>query len=305
MTIRELIYGGYLSPLVSRATHTRYSTDGVHKRGGEYIESELQAAVDTDPQNIEVAKEIVKLAGDRKAWLLFCTGVDHAYHMRDALRALGIDTETVTGKTSKTDRDSILERYKAGEIRAVTNANVLTTGFDYPGVDLIAMLRPTMSPGLYIQMVGRGFRIKPHTDHCLVLDFAGVIAMHGPITAVDAPESHEPTDETGLPPSKECPSCMYIIAAGHKVCPNCGYEFLAAETEYELRDDDIMGDDGMALNVQYWTWETKTSKSGNPMVVVSYYGSYSDPVLREYLLIWADGFAGKKGRVNLNEICKG
>ncbi|HMA78881.1 MAG TPA: hypothetical protein VKP88_07195, partial [Candidatus Paceibacterota bacterium] len=105
--------------------------------------------------------------------------------------------------------------------------------------------------------------------------------------------------------SKECPSCMYIIAAGHKVCPNCGYEFPAAETEYELRDDDIMGDDGMALNVQYWTWETKTSKSSNPMVVVSYYGSYSDPVLREYLLIWADGFAGKKGRVNLNEICKG
>jgi superfamily II DNA or RNA helicase len=82
----------------------------------------------------------------------------------------------------------MLNDFKSGKLRALTNANVLTTGFDYPDIDLIAMLRPTMSASLYVQMAGRGMRVKSHTDHCLVLDFAGVVETHGPITAVQPPE---------------------------------------------------------------------------------------------------------------------
>lgn len=306
VSIRELVYGGYLAPLVSRATRERYSTDGVHKRGGEYIEKELQKAVDTADQNAAVAQEIKELAGDRKAWLLFCTGVDHAYNMRDQLRDLGIPTETVTGKTPMNERDEILHRYKAGEIRAITNANVLTTGFDYPDIDLIALLRPTMSPGLYMQMVGRGFRLKSHTDHCLVLDFAGVIAQHGPVTAVDPPT--KAGDGDGIPPGKECPECHWIIPASVKTCinPDCLYVFPEPEPEpMKLRDDDIMGDEPPEMEVWSWTWNKRVSKSGNDMIVVSYYGDLGSRPVSEYLLIWNEGFAGKKGRAALDEICKG
>jgi len=309
VTIRELVFNKYLAPLVSRATDVRYDMDGIHKRGGEYIESEMQERVDTDDQNVKVATEIKALAGDRRAWLLFCAGVKHAYHVRDALRTIGVSAETITGETPTRERDEIIERYKAGEIRAITNANVLTTGFDYPNIDLIALLRPTMSPGLYMQMVGRGFRPKSHTDHCLVLDFAGVVAMHGPIPAVDAPEYTEPSGdkEPGLAPSKECPACRWIVPAGVRYCinPDCDHEFVPEEKPMTLHHDDIMGEEASTLEVKYWAWEKKVSKSGNDMIVVSYYGSPSDPILREYLLIWNDGFAGTKGRATLTDICSG
>ena len=188
VTIAELVYKGFLSVLRSKVTELRLDVSSVHRRGGEYIESEMQDAVDTDENNRAVVSEVMALGADRKAWLFFCAGVRHAEHIRDILQERGITAECVTGATPKGERDRIISDYKAGKIRALTNANVLTTGFDYPGIDLIAMLRPTLSPGLYVQMAGRGLRIAPGKEDCLVLDFAGVVAKHGPITAVEPPK---------------------------------------------------------------------------------------------------------------------
>ena len=75
VTIEELVHKGYLSTLRSKVTKAALDTSGVHKRGGEFIESELQAAVDTDENNLRVVREVIDLAGDRKAWLFFCAGV--------------------------------------------------------------------------------------------------------------------------------------------------------------------------------------------------------------------------------------
>ena len=83
-----------------------------------------------------------------------------------------------------------MANFKAGRIRAVTNMNVLTTGFDHPNIDLIVMARPTLSPGLYLQMAGRGMRVKSGKyKDCLVLDFAENIARHGPVTSVVPPRA--------------------------------------------------------------------------------------------------------------------
>ena len=155
VSIEELIYKGFLATLRSKPTKAKLSTDGVHKRGGEFIESELQAAMNTDDNNYAVVREIISRADDRKAWLFFCAGVAHAEAVRDVLKEHGVTAECVTGATSKTERERILREYKAGKIKALTNANVLTTGFDYPNIDLIAMMRPTMSPALYVQKIGR------------------------------------------------------------------------------------------------------------------------------------------------------
>jgi len=100
--------------------------------------------------------------------------------------------------------------------------NVLTTGFDAPNIDCVAMLRPTLSPGLYYQMVGRGFRLHPGKDDCLVLDFGGNVLRHGPVDVIRVPE---PDEEDGQAPAKECPSCRALIAAAYAACPQCGYVF--------------------------------------------------------------------------------
>ena len=293
VTIEELIYKGHLAPLQSKVTSLKLSTDGVKKRGGDYIESELQAAVDTKPQNIGTVQESIKLAGSRKSWLFFCVGIDHAYHIRDELRAEGITAETITGKTPQGERAEIIDNFKAGRIQALTNANVLTTGFDHPDLDIIVMLRPTMSPSLYVQMAGRGMRPKSHTDHCLVLDFAGVVQTHGPITAVDPGKKAG----QGEAPMKVCENCDEIVHLSVKICPACGTPFQEAEPPAKptLHDDDIMGLGATDMEVTSWTWRKHTSfNSGKEMFMVTYYGALSDKPISEYLTVRHPGYAGSK-----------
>ena len=301
-SIEELIHKGFLSTLRSKLTATKLEVEGVHKRGGEYIESELQAAVDTTDKNRMVAAEIVRLGHTRKSWLVFCAGVAHAQHIATALQAQGINTECVTGETPSAERDRILTDFKQGRIRALTNANVLTTGFDAPGIDLIAMLRPTMSPGLYVQMAGRGLRIAPGKTDCLVLDFAGVVEQHGPITAVKPPPRKG--DKVGEAPVKVCENCQEICHLSVRECPACLYPFPEPERPaLKLHNLDIMGQDGTDLDVTAWTWRKHISRaSGREMLSCTYYGGLSDPPVVEYLAVTHEGYAGERSRRLLAEI---
>jgi DNA repair protein RadD len=294
VSIEELVFKGYLANLRSKVTKSRLDTTGVHKRGGEFIESELQSAVDTDDNNQRVVREVIDLAGDRKAWLFFCTGVKHAMHIAEVLRQQGITAECVTGETPKKERETILAAFKRGEIKALTNANVLTTGFDYPDIDLVAMLRPTMSASLYVQMAGRGMRVKSHTDHCLVLDFAGVVATHGPITNVQPPK--KAGDGNGEAPVKVCDNCGELVHISVMVCPACGHAFPEPERKkLELRDDDIMGLEGKDMEITSWNWRRHVSKaSGKEMLSCTYYGDLSAKPITEYLPILHDGYAGNR-----------
>lgn len=299
VSIEELVFKGYLATLRSKVTRAKLDTSGVHKRGGEFIESELQAAVDTDDNNQRVVREVIDLAGDRKAWLVFCTGVKHAQHVAEVLRQHGVTAECVTGDTPKKEREHLLTEFKAGRIRALTNANVLTTGFDYPDIDLIAMLRPTMSASLYVQMAGRGMRPKSHTDHCLVLDFAGVVETHGPITNVQPPKRGG--DGNGEAPVKVCDNCGELVHISAMACPACGHSFPEPEKKkLELRDVDIMGLEGQEVEVSSWNWRIHTSRaSGKMMLACTYYGSLSDKPITEYLPVLHDGYAGQRAMQQL------
>jgi DNA repair protein RadD len=306
VTIKQLMDDGYLSRLVSK--HTGFTIDAgeVHKRGGEYIESELQALVDTDINTMQAVEETTIRAGSRKAWLFFCAGVEHAEHVKEALEHRGVSCACVTGKTPKAEREEIIRRFRAGELRALTNANILTTGFDYPDIDLIVMLRPTLSPGLYMQMAGRGLRLKSHGGDCMVLDFAGNVAKHGPIIAVNPPNRRGKGD--GVAPSKICPECDEIVLMSARVCPACGFKFTKEEdAKWRLANDDIMGEDRQnTVKLKDWQWTVEISnRSKKQMIVCRYYpeGIGSDPI-KEYFCVWHDGFAGVKGRAELAKICE-
>lgn len=302
-TVGRLIADGYLAKLRSKSTPTRLSTEGVAKRGGEYIESQLQKAVNTSEYNRKIVSDVIDRAGDRKAWLFFCAGVEHSEAMASALREAGIAAACITGKTPKKEREQILEDFQSGRLRAVTNANVLTTGFDYPDIDLIAFCRPTMSPRLYIQMAGRGLRLKSHTDHCLCLDFAGIVAMHGPIDDVITPLKRQKGD--GVAPSKECPKCFEIIAAQSRVCPACGFEFPKAEPgkDLYLREDAILNEP-VTISIAGWKIAKHVSRSsGKNVLRISYYSTGGEMV-EEYLCIWHPGAAGSRAIGVYNDIMK-
>jgi DNA repair protein RadD len=220
----QLIKDGYLSPVVAKGSKVEIDTDDVHIRGGEFIAGELEAAA-MAPGLVEAAtSEIIARGQDRKSWLVFCCGIKHAEAVAAELREAGVNVATVFGDTDKAERDRVVKEFKAGAIRCIVNVSVLTTGFDAPQVDLIALLRPTCSPGLFVQMAGRGFRLAEGKTNCLLLDFGGNFMRHGSLDMIE-PVSMETGDGSGDQPVKTCPKCFSLIAAAHRQCPDCGHEF--------------------------------------------------------------------------------
>lgn len=225
--VRELMVRGYLCNLVSKAGKEKIDTDSLHIRGGEFVASEVETLMNDNRIVASACQEIVEYTADRKSCLVFCSGVDHAKHVAETIRKLCPDerVETVFGDTPKEDRAVILDDFRDGLIKYMVNVNVLTTGFDAPNIDCIAMLRPTMSPGLMVQMIGRGYRLHPGKDDCLVLDYGGNILRHGPVDNIDP--SPKGGDDSGGESSsvKECPHCHSLINRQYETCPDCGYIF--------------------------------------------------------------------------------
>lgn len=263
VSVRDLIDQGYLSPLVSKAMETQIDVSAVGMRGGDFIARALEAAADQSVITDAAVQEIVASGQERSSWLVFCAGVEHAHHVRDAIRERGIDCETIVGDTPSDERDALIEDFKQGRLRCLTNANVLTTGFNAPGVDLIAMLRPTKSAGLYVQIVGRGCRLAPDKDNCLVLDFAGNIERHGPI---DALRIKSKTPGSGEAPTKQCPDCDEWVPAAQAVCPQCGHVFPAPQLQISAHASEL---DVVTNSEPQWLAVTRVSyarhdKPGKP-----------------------------------------
>src|SRR5690606_19535626 len=231
--VHTLIREGYLCEVISRGGIRKIDTSGVRVRGGDYVASELARAADDPDVTRAAVAEIVKYGQDRRGWLIFAAGVDHANHVADEVRRYGIPTAVVTGNTPASERKRILDDYKAGRIRCVVNVEVLTTGFDAPHTDLLGMLRPTKSPVLYVQMVGRGMRTAPGKTNCLLLDFAGVVAEHGPVDQVRVRGRNSKNGAVGPAPTKECPECQRILHAGVRECPDCGHVWERGAPELE------------------------------------------------------------------------
>jgi DNA repair protein RadD len=236
--IPDLIADGFLSPLVSKAGE-RPSLAAVHIRGGDYVESELATAMLADGLVERTCDDLVARASDRKAWIVFCVNVKHAEAVRDALTARGITAALVSGETPKGERAALIRQFQAGAFRAMVNVNVLSEGFDAPHIDCVAMLRPTKSPGLYYQQVGRGFRLAPGKDDCLVLDYAGNMLEHGPVDAIRVrPARGKKAAAVETAKAKECPGCSALLAFGVRQCPECGYQFGGTDPAHSDRPVD-------------------------------------------------------------------
>jgi len=227
--IGEGVRDGFLSPLISKATLTEINVGKVAVRGGEFVPLELQAAA-MDETCVKVAcAELVRLGADRRAWLIFATGVSHAWEVAKEIRSYAVGgVEVVSGETPSGERDRIIAAYRAGQIRCLVNVNVLTTGFNVPHVDLIGWMRPTLSTGLYVQGTGRGTRKADGKADCLVLDWAGNIRRHGPIDDIQiADRSKRDSGRVKVDSvrAKECPSCNSLVGLSTLVCPHCNHEW--------------------------------------------------------------------------------
>ncbi|MEE8628055.1 MULTISPECIES: DEAD/DEAH box helicase [Methylobacterium] len=247
--VGDLIREGYLALLVSKATATVLDVSGVPLRAGDYVPGALEAAVNRDVITKAAVAEMVTYGADRRAWLAFCAGVKHADAVRDAIRAEGFSCESISGETPKRERDRIVRDFRAGRLRCLTSVGVLATGFNVPEVDLIALLRPTQSTGLYVQQVGRGLRRAKGKTDALVLDYAGLVRRHGPIDVLtaNAVARARLLGETGAPRAKPCPGCGALIALNASTCEGCWTE-PEEEDEADLPHEAVADDETAVLS---------------------------------------------------------
>ncbi len=190
--IPEMIEMGYLCPLKCFEIYTKVNIDKAFLKTeaekhnlyksrideDEEIEKdkkvnikELRKAIETTERNKLIVDAYKQKAGARKHTIAFCLSCEHAEALAKMFVQNNIPAEFIDYKTSSKDRDAILTRFAIEETKVITNFNVLTEGFDFPALDCILMTRPTKSHTLYTQCVGRGTRIYPGKEDCLILDF--------------------------------------------------------------------------------------------------------------------------------------
>lgn len=174
----------WLAPLAGVLTAHDIDVSQVRTRAGEFVTSDLSQAACEEQVVRGAVDELCRLAVSRQKWLVFCVDVAHTRLVGLALEERGIRTAVLLGETPQEERRACLAQFRAGEIQALVNCEVATTGFDIADIDCVVLLRPTQSKALVVQMLGRGTRQAPDKVDCLVLDFAGNLERHTPLDAL-------------------------------------------------------------------------------------------------------------------------
>lgn len=223
VTIAEMLALGYLAPLTTPRIEQLIDVARVAVTAGDYNIGELAAATDQAAITERAMDIVVQQGAARRAWIAFGVTVEHAGHICDALKARGIAAAIVTGETPEFERRSLIAAFRAGRLRCLVTVLALLTGFDVPTIDLIAWLRPTKSPVLYVQGMGRGLRPAPGKTDCLVLDFTDTIERLGPIDRITGRDKK--SKGKGEAPYRICPTCSGKCPTALLACPSCGHAF--------------------------------------------------------------------------------
>lgn len=207
ITPHELIGQGYLTPPTIGAPLADGYDTAILNGKTRFDAADIDAAfVGHGRKTAAIVADVVAQARDRMGVMIFAATVQHAEEVMASLPPSL--SALVTGATPKAERRSILERFKARKLKYLVNVSVLTTGFDAPHVDLIALLRRTESVGLMQQIIGRGLRLHDDKRDCLVLDYAGNIENHCPDGDVFNPEIRAvPAKQGGGTVTCTCPLC--------------------------------------------------------------------------------------------------
>lgn len=243
----KLIDDGFLCKLTTKRTKAEMDTTGIKVVGGDYSEKDLSDRFDREAITANIVKEIIAAGRNRKKWLIFAIDINHAEHIAEILIRSGIPTAPVHSKMNINgfDRNVTVNKYRNNKYRCAVTVNVLSTGYDDPEIDLIAVVRPTQSPIFHVQGNGRGSRIFKGKKDCLVLDFAGNTARLGPINDPKIYIRGKGAG-SGEPITKDCPICDSIVHASARKCQDCGYEFPIQHKLEQSASTDKIIEDGKA-----------------------------------------------------------
>lgn len=235
---------GYLVPPIARKTKFQYDTSKVKITAGEFNEKSLDEAVNQQSINEKVVQIACESFASRNHGLIFCSGTNHVENIAAIFNHYGVRTTFVHTKVPGKERDRRITGFLNGEYELMVNNGILTTGFDYPGLDYIGMMKATRRSSLWGQMLGRGTRPFYYpgyslTDregrlaaiaasvkqNCLVDDFAKNAERLGPINDLVIPLPKGSKKKPGEAPIRICDQCGTYNHASATECLACGYIF--------------------------------------------------------------------------------
>ena len=207
ITTDELLDRGFLTPPTTDIGEC-YATENLKKNSSGKFTSESVASVYESERRktARIIESVIEKSANRKAVMVFAASIEHA---REVMKSLPTDQSLlITGGMPKRERNEALAGFKQGKYKYIVNRDVLTTGFDAPHVDVVAVLRRTESPGLFQQIIGRGMRLHEDKQDFLLLDFAKNIENHCPDGDLFSPELVvRDTKKDGVPITVTCPDC--------------------------------------------------------------------------------------------------
>ena len=218
LPLHYLIKRKYLTePNLVDATIEHYDFSSLRANAsGEYSPTDINHLLNKNPRVTQsIIEQVIELGEERQGIMIFAATVEHAKEVYSYLPAKL--SALITGATDNTERDQLIKAFKRKEIKYLVNVSVLTTGFDAPHVDMIAILRPTQSVSLYQQIIGRGLRLSENKKDCLVIDYTGNdFDLYHPEVGEKKPNSKS------QPVQVVCPSCEFPnIFWG--ICDDDGY----------------------------------------------------------------------------------
>jgi DNA repair protein RadD len=220
VSTRELIDRGFL-------TMPEFYSGGVHYGGNELV---LNSRGQFDAAQVaevfegkgrltaDIVADAVSRSQQGLGVMFFAASINHAHEIVESLPA--DQTALVTGETGKKERAQILKDFKSGSLRYLVNVSVLTTGFDAPNVGTVAILRATESPGLMLQIIGRGLRLLDGKSKVMILDYAENLERHAPAGDVFDPDIRSKSTTKGDRIDVVCPVCSHTNQFGGKPNPD-------------------------------------------------------------------------------------
>lgn len=307
-TTRWLIDQGYLSPFKYFAPSAP-NLDGVHTRMGDFVISEMAAALDKPSITGSAIKEYQKKLAGKRA-VVFGVSIEHSEHIVHQFKAAGINALHVDGETNSSIRDNAVKSLQQNEIQILSNVDLFGEGFDLPAIDGGFLLRPTQSLALFLQQCGRvlrpiyadGFDLSCAESRkaaiaagpkpfAYLFDHAGNWERHG------LPDDEREWTLQGFDKKKKkdngagiklCPACFAANHAYRSHCESCGLKFIAQARQVEQVEGDLKEIDTEAIRTQKKE-ENKKAQTEAELVALGKARNYKRPELWARHLLIARG----------------
>jgi DNA repair protein RadD len=267
---------GWLVPVKLKHSPHQFDTSTLQVRMGDYIQTQVDRLTMDERKMIEQIKDAMPQLEGRKKIVWACSSIQHAESIRIKLKALGERVSIVHSKQDQARRDSEMTEFKIGLARHLVFVSVVSEGFDHAPIDAVVFMRPTRSPVLYVQIIGRALRPHPDKKEALALDYGGVVENLGPL--------HDPYVRKGRGdkktlqvPMKFCPACLHYCEAALKKCPECSHVFAVNSSDDKLKnlsEQSYKGTELAERELEAYMIRVKdnhVSSSGNKCLVIEYY----------------------------------